>query len=99
MTGNQETRGVHSSSTTDLLWGPGQVAFPLWASVSSLCIEEGEHALMSLPALLVCGFLPSWGWRIPSGDSVLSRSRVTLSSIPSASLYSTSGSGRLDIFV
>lgn len=27
-------------------------------------------------------FLPSWGWHTPSGNSLLSRSRVTLSSTP-----------------
>ena len=36
--GNQETRGVHSRSTLDLLWGLEQVAFPLWALVLN-CVK------------------------------------------------------------
>lgn len=78
----------------DLLCDLGQVALPLWDSVSS--VQWGGWTCSAVCSrLLVCGFLPSWGWHSPAGNSLRGESSTTLSSVP----YSTPASGRLHIFV
>ena len=67
--------------------------------VSSLYNEEGEHALGSLPALLICGFSPLLGMAHSLWKFSLEQKQGHPLLYPIASPYSTPGSGRLDIFV